>query len=44
MILAADEHPGSPYFREPMDMKVSYLTPDDGLVEAHVDSRRFRLA
>lgn len=44
VILAAGEYPGSPYYREPLDMKVSYLTPDDELIEAHVDSRRFRLA
>lgn len=43
-VLTASEYPGSPYFREPLDMKVAYLTPDDELIEVHVDSRRFRLA
>lgn len=42
-VLATGEYPGSAYYREPLDMKVSYLTPDDEFIEVHVDSRRFRL-
>lgn len=38
------DNAGSPYFREPLNMKVAYLEGDGDLVEGHVDSRRFRLA
>lgn len=36
---------GSPYFREPLDLKVGYIDEDDGcFLEAYVDSRRFQKA
>lgn len=38
------EQAGSPYFREPLSIKVAYLDSDGDLIEAHVDSRRFCLA
>ncbi len=38
------EQAGNPYFREPLSIKVAYLDGDGDLIEAHVDSRRFRIA
>lgn len=43
-VLDPTTHAGSPYFREPLDLKVSYLDDDGDLIEGYADSRRFRLA
>lgn len=43
-VLDTEGKPGSPYFREPLDIKVGHLDDDGDLIESHVDSRRFRLA
>lgn len=43
-VLDPVEQAGSPYFREPLSIKVAYLEGDGDLIEAHVDGRRFRLA
>lgn len=36
--------PGSPYFREPLDIKLASLDQDGYFIEHHFDSRRLTLA
>ena len=43
-IADASEDPGSPYFREPLDVRVARLDDDGELLENYLDSRRLRLA
>ncbi|WP_156427678.1 hypothetical protein [Thiohalocapsa sp. ML1] len=35
---------GSSYFREPLDMIIAFLDPDNDFITLHVDSRRFEMA
>lgn len=43
-VLDGTENPGSPYFREPLDIRVALIERDGDLSELYVDSRRLRLA
>jgi hypothetical protein len=41
-IIKEDKDPGSPYFREPLDIVLAFLEEEDGdLLIFHYDSRRF---
>ena len=41
-IIQGERESGSPYFREPLDLILGFLDPDDGdLVLFHYDKRRF---